>query len=288
MQVSWIDSDHLTSLLRDLGEERPEPMPVKRVSADEAGYTPTLGLTDPTDAPAAQVATESVATPIARPVEVVTKVAEDQVENLNNWAVPGKLPEQEEVVGGRDEVVASEVERIRDRLREVRERAEAAGLLRRTAAMVTPAVAVIPPESVAVASTEEPTLTLPEGGIAERLDFFADWVRQHLAAQQLVLLDEQGDVLWGAEGKADLVLSVMLAARAASRSSAAWAIEPKAGQMGSHQVLGAGRGHLSVLACPTSQGLVVLGVEGPQLVTEKQAVWLKLAVKQVIEVEVTP
>lgn len=285
MQVSWIDSDHLISLLRDLGVERLEPMPGKRMATEDEGYTPTLGLTDPTDAPAAKVFTESVATPMARRIECVTEVEGGQGEDSNNPTVPSKLPEQEEVVTGRDEVVASEVERIRDRLREVRERAEAAGLLRRTAAVVTGVRAT---EPVTTESTEEPTLTLPEGGIAERLDCFADWVRQHLAAQQLVLLDEQGDVLWGPEGNADLVLSVMLAARAASRSSAAWAIEPKAGQMVSHQVLGAGRGHLSVLACPTSQGVVVLGVEGPQLVTEKQAAWLKPALKQVIEVEVTP
>lgn len=282
MQVSWIDSEHLKSLLHDLGEVRPEKKsePVKQAEAGQEtdAYTPPLGLVE--TAPVAQKLHQAPAK-VALAEPVVAKRLEPTVVARSD---------DEDAVDGGDEIVAPEVERIRDRLRAVRERAEAAGLLRRVAApaavsrVSSPVVTIkVGVEAGEMAAVAEPVFQVPKGSIAERLEFFAGWVGKQLVIDELLLLDEQGDMLWGAEARADLVLSVMLAARAASRSNAAQAVVGELPSKVSHQTLGEGKGTLSVLPCPTEQGLVVLGIESTAPVSERQGGWLAAALKATVE-----
>jgi len=77
-----------------------------------------------------------------------------------------------------------------------------------------------------------------------------------------VLLDEHGDVLWGAQAKGALILSAMMAANALSRSSAVGACQ--VGREVVRQVLSSG-GQLAVLSCDTQAGLIHLAVEHPTL-----------------------
>jgi hypothetical protein len=186
------------------------------------------------------------------------------------------------VEGVKHEEVAPEVARIRDRLREVRERAEAAGLLKRP---VPPLAAVVAPVVVEVAATmgtkdededEDEVAVVPEAGVAEeegyfevpvgsvveRVEAFSQWAHRRLDPGELVLLDEHGDVLWGAQAKGALILSAMMAANALSRSSAVGACQ--VGREVVRQVLSSG-GQLAVLSCDTQAGLIHLAVEHPTL-----------------------
>lgn len=297
MQVSWIDSEHLASLLNDLGEARPEretsPLEMSPTDTSEEGYTPPAGLVEPTYLPKPEPL------PIAAPQMPTPAPAREKVPELPSPTADTEEEVEVENVG--DTLVAPEVERIRDRLRAVRERAEAAGLLRRVVVpaaigrVFSPAVPVekaadaIP--SVIDLAEDEPLVghsahlvfDVPAGSLAERLEGFANWLGEHLEINELLLLDEQGDVLWGADARADLVLSVMLAARAASRSSAAQAVGHGNVSRVSHQSLGAGKGVLSVAPCATDQGLVVIGIDSPSIVSDQQSDWLTVALKAAVE-----
>jgi hypothetical protein len=197
-------------------------------------------------------------------------------------AVEDEEVESGVVEGVKHEEVAPEVARIRDRLREVRERAEAAGLLKRP---VPPLAAVVAPVVVEVAATmgtkdededEDEVAVVPEAGVAEeegyfevpvgsvveRVEAFSQWAHLRLDPGELVLLDEHGDVLWGAQAKGALILSAMMAANALSRSSAVGACQ--VGREVVRQVLSSG-GQLAVLSCDTQAGLIHLAVEHPTL-----------------------
>jgi hypothetical protein len=184
------------------------------------------------------------------------------------------------VEGVKHEEVAPEVARIRDRLREVRERAEAAGLLKRPVPPLAAVVAPVAPVVMEVAETmapkveeevvmpevgvaeEEGYFEVPVGSVVERVEAFSQWAHLRLDPGELVLLDEHGDVLWGAQAKGALILSAMMAANALSRSSAVGACQ--VGREVVRQVLSSG-GQLAVLSCDTQAGLIHLAVEHPTL-----------------------
>lgn len=309
MQVSWIDSDHLNDLLRQLQDPAP-----------------------PQAAPDALIEEAEVPAP-PPPVALRTTFEDDGGKEPEESGAP--LP---------DIRTAPEVARIRDRLREVRERAEAAGLLKKTepAPETEPPVsspfqeAALPemeepaaeettveetetakteaeaptagPETASVeaeaatapesAGAEEPATAgeetlgtsddaalyfeVPLGSALERLDAFATWARQRVAPGELLLLDEHGDLLWGAEAKAALVFSVMLAAGAVSRSSAADVCEDGVRVARQPTVEG---GELAVLSCPTRLGLIHLAVEHPSRLPDNEAALLRQALMSAIEVQ---
>ena len=248
MQVSWIDSDQLKGLLERLGDSVPQA---------KSG-TQAWG-----------VAEEEVRQEVAES----EALAEDEVE----LGV---------VEGVKHEEVAPEVARIRDRLREVRERAEAAGLLKRPVPPLVGVAAPVAPVVVEVAATmgtkyedegegegevgvtdagvveESGYFEVPVGSVVERVEAFSQWAHRRLNPGELVLLDEHGDVLWGAQAKGALILSAMMAANALSRSSAVGACQ--VGREVVRQVLSSG-GQLAVLSCDTQAGLIHLAVEHPTL-----------------------
>jgi len=276
MQVSWIDSDQLKGLLERLGDSVPQAKSGTQAwethTMPEAGVEPVLMEEE------AAVSEEvgqawGVAEVEVKPeeVEVSEAVEDDEVESGV-------------VEGVKHEEVAPEVARIRERLREVRERAEAAGLLKRPvpplAAVVAP-VAPVAPVVVEVAETmgtkdedevgvtdagvaqeEEGCFEVPVGSVVERVEAFSQWAHRRLDPGELVLLDENGDVLWGAQAKGAFILSAMMAANALSRSSAVGACQ--VGREVVRQVLSSG-GQLAVLSCDTQAGLIHLAVEHPTL-----------------------
>jgi hypothetical protein len=103
---------------------------------------------------------------------------------------------------------------------------------------------------------------VPVGSVVERVEAFSQWAHRRLDPGELVLLDEHGDVLWGAQVKGALILSAMMAANALSRSSAVGACQ--VGREVVRQVLSSG-GQLAVLSCDTQAGLIHLAVEHPTL-----------------------
>ncbi len=310
MQVSWIDSEHLKDLLRQLQGAAPEP--AAEPQAWETHTLPEAPVESALPSLAAEPAEAAPPEPVRREPEAV--------------ASP---PVAAEV---RD---APEVARIRDRLREVRERAEAAGLLKKAEpAPVAPEPAVSEPphdESVntasvveddaepaaraeAIAAAEEtgmgaeeteaekemePVISneevgevadavsddslyfeVPLGSVLERLDAFAEWARRRIAPAELLLLDEHGDLLLGTEARAELVLSIMLAASAAKRSSLAgvWADAPRIARQPKPD-----GGELAILSCPTRLGIIHLAVEHPAQLPDSEADLLQQALLSAIE-----
>jgi hypothetical protein len=274
MQVSWIDSDQLKGLLERLGDSVPQAKSGTQAwethTMPEAGVEPVLMEEE------AEVSEEvghawGVAEVEVKPEEVEASEAVSEAEEEVESGV---------VEGVKHEEVAPEVARIRDRLREVRERAEAAGLLKRPVPPLAAVVAPVAPVVMEVAETmapkveeevvmpevgvaeEEGYFEVPVGSVVERVEAFSQWAHLRLDPGELVLLDEHGDVLWGAQAKGALILSAMMAANALSRSSAVGACQ--VGREVVRQVLSSG-GQLAVLSCDTQAGLIHLAVEHPTL-----------------------
>lgn len=272
MQVSWIDSDQLKGLLERLGDSVPQAK-----SGTQAWETHTMP-----EAAVEPVLMEEEAE-VSEEVGQAWGVAEEEVrqEVAESEALAEDEVELGVVEGGKHEEVAPEVARIRDRLREVRERAEAAGLLKRPVPPLAAVVAPVTPVVMEIAApmvpkVEEEVAVVPEAGIAEeegyfevpvgsvveRVEAFSQWAHRRLDPGELVLLDEHGDVLWGAQAKGALILSAMMAANALSRSSAVGACQVEREVV--RQVLSSG-GQLAVLSCDTQAGLIHLAVEHPTL-----------------------
>jgi hypothetical protein len=278
MQVSWIDTDQLKGLLARLGDSVPPAKP-----GAQAWETHTMPESLVEAAPLPMVSDDEV-------VEKIESAQAEAEEEVLGWAAAGTVAEalarrtiedgDNQREGATPEEVAPEVARIRDRLREVRERAEAAGLLKRPAVAAARPMFQVAEVSAKVATkpeiSAEPVkeeahgqgqeqdeasyFEVPVGSVVERLEAFAQWAQRRVKPGELVLLDEHGDVLWGAQAKGALILSAMMAANALSRSTAAGACQAEAAVI--RQVLGSG-GELAVLSCPTRAGLVHLAVEHP-------------------------
>ena len=72
-----------------------------------------------------------------------------------------------------------------------------------------------------------PPFAIANLGLSERLNAVAEWVCTRLGTREVLLVDDYGDVLWGAQGQTALVLSAMMAWHSAQRASAsATCIDP--------------------------------------------------------------
>ena len=60
----------------------------------------------------------------------------------------------------------------------------------------------------------------PPGTLSDRLDAFAGWACRQLGLKDLLIVDDHGDILWGIHEQAGLIVSAMMACKAALRSSA--------------------------------------------------------------------
>ncbi|WP_009962120.1 hypothetical protein [Verrucomicrobium spinosum] len=175
-----------------------------------------------------------------------------------------------------------EVAHIRDRLKAIRDRAQAAGLLppapdvppvplaeEAPAAPVWAAAEEQPRQTPdfsslaqAVASISEsdvnpPALHLPEDGtMAERLEGYTHWAARLTRAEQIILMDDYGDLLWGNPESNDLILTAMLALNASSRSRIPGAPAFLRSQLGQNR-------ELHALPTSTRFGTVTLALINP-------------------------
>lgn len=241
MQVSWIDEDELKALAARLHEAVPQPPAGTAEEADafdlsEAFLASLMDPPPPVAAPArTEAAPESAAVapqPVTAP-PAMAEVAEVNVEMDDDHHLP-------------------EVAHIREQLKVIRDRARQAGLLPQAppppppvpplatpspatmgstwapaaAAPQTPdlpaiaqAVASITEVDVSAVSPFPPVLQLPEDGtLAERLEALSTWIAQITHAEQVIVMDDYGDLLWGNPDTNDLILTAMLALSASSRS----------------------------------------------------------------------
>lgn len=139
------------------------------------------------------------------------------------------------------------------------------------------------PESVAEASAtpekEDTPFVVSNVGLSERLNAVAEWVCTRLNTREVLLVDDYGDVLWGAQGQTALVLSAMMAWHSAQRASAsATCIDPER----IDKPLPPDRS-LTVLPLRTRYGVVSLAVIQANPVAEADAAAIRRALTLAVE-----
>lgn len=197
--------------------------------------------------------------PIASPIEPVEELFSPAlaVENLRQEVAlpPSPEPSPAPVVEELDDPPIEqpkELNRIREKLQAIRERAIEAGLLAHVgvtpeARVEEPSQPIAEPETPPVAEVAESLLPIsspfalaepemeappsiapesqsgfevPPGTLTHRLEAFAVWAARQLGVHDMLIVDDHGDVLWGQRDNAGLVVSAMMACKAAMRSSA--------------------------------------------------------------------
>lgn len=92
--------------------------------------------------------------------------------------------------------------------------------------------------------------------MAEHLSDFAAWAARSTTAEELILLNEHGDLLWGSPTCDDLVPSAMVTVNAAMRAS----IGSPSTTLPMLRAKAAAGKELSILCCSTRQGPVILAM----------------------------
>ncbi|MCF7786664.1 MAG: hypothetical protein K9N47_11120 [Prosthecobacter sp.] len=285
MQVSWIDAERIKALVAQIAPQEacveetpglveidttPETLPGN--AAEAWGFA--MDWLEPSVSPAPAAAlTEAFSDESELPAEMEDEADDDaHGQSLPNAAAA--LP----------------LSRIRGKLRAIRQRATDAGILTRMSevALLEPAsqekisvsapvaeetgdaaeadackdeaAADMEPEFSAV-PPQTPVFEVPQGSREVRLAAFAGWARQvlHEDGGQVLVMSDDGEVLWGGEAKAGLVLSTMMAWGAAIRASAMSACETPPVI---HQPLASGH-VLTVIPCETVAGMVHAAVAAP-------------------------
>ena len=135
------------------------------------------------------------------------------------------------------------------------------------------------PAETATPSVESAPFTVPDQGLSERLNAVAEWVCARLGTREVLLFDDYGDVLWGAEGQTALVLSAVMAWHSAQRASAsATCIDPER----IDKPLPPDRA-LTVLPLRTRYGVVSLAAIQAQPISNQDAVVIRQALTLAVE-----
>ena len=293
MQVSWIDADRMKALVAQIAPQEtyvrettsvveldttPEPMQ----GADPGSWGFAMEWVEPEVRPAPAAPEMTVPAPVKLQHPELPAENDDEGENS------GHEPPLQHAVA------ALPLSRIRDKLRAIRQRASAAGILTRgSEAMPMEPASNMPKTEAALiehggrdevaaadakmaatkmepAMPQMPAFDIPRGSRDLRLAAFASWARQVLREDggHVLVMNDEGEVLWGGEAKAGLVLSTMMAWGAAIRASAMSACDamPKV----VHQPLTSGN-VLTVIPCETASGIVHAAVAAPAGLTHEQA-----------------
>ncbi|MCB1278371.1 hypothetical protein [Prosthecobacter sp.] len=295
MQVSWIDADHIKGLVAQIAPQGSSPDKESQVGKIE---TAPVIMEEPVGD------SWGFAEDWIEPVSKATSVVEEQQVSLdqNNPVGPLEEPECESDAGLHNAAAALPLSRIRDKLRAIRQRATEAGILTRAVEVssgekrpeVPSTVSDVENESCgegvvsteaevkpASSSTRGPAFEVPHGSRHDRLAAFAAWARQVLSEDggHLLVMSDDGEVLWGGEAKAGLVLSTMMAWGAAIRASAVSACETPAVI---RQPLASGN-VLTVIPCETREGMIHAAVAAPAGLGDDQAQALREALSKAMQ-----
>lgn len=254
MQISWIDPEEVGRLAAEL------QAPAVPDTDPEQGFLPGLTFLEPDGS--------------------VTLVPPYMPRSIDSTT--GSLP-------GNEPAVAPEILHIREQLRQIRERAQQAGLIGgdhsdqvqhsgSDALESTPSSPeVAAPETVATPASIN---FLPlEGTMSERLDAFAGWASGLVASDELLLIDDRGDLLWSKGERSDLAISALLAVTSSLRSNALGVCEPPEiirNKLNVHS-------ELSVLPCFTRHGLVSLAIVNSVGIPQDTVGWLREALILTVE-----
>lgn len=293
MQVSWIDAERIKAL-------------VAQIAPQEAGVEETSGFieidTTPESSPGNAAEAWGFAMdwqePPLRPEPAVAEAETMADEPEPPVAMEDETDDDEHGLSIPNPAAALPLSRIRDKLRAIRQRATDAGILTRMCENV-PVEPLSKEEMTVFASLQDGSgdaeevefcneeaaddtvaeftavspqtaaFKIPQGSREVRLAAFANWARQvlHDGGGQLLVMSDDGEVLWGGAAKAGLVLSTMMACGAAIRSSAMSACETPPVI---HQPLASGN-VLTVIPCETAAGMVHAAVAAPAGLSHEQA-----------------
>ncbi|WP_409218576.1 hypothetical protein [Prosthecobacter sp.] len=307
MQVSWIDADRIKTLVAQIVPQEPSedgvPQAVEIETVPDAvsmsaveSWGTAMDWMEPVTAPVP--ATEAMKTEPAEaqqtqkeleePTEMLAESREDEAEGDGEHGMPLHNP-----------AAALPLSRIRDKLRAIRQRATAAGILTRVSDAVVPSPEPVAESEVAAAVSDAveapanepmetpavlesvvslpqtPAIEIPQGSRDQRLAAFADWARLvlHEDGGHMLVMSDEGEVLWGGEAKAGLVLSTMMAWGAAIRASASSAGEAPPVI---RQPLASGN-VLTVIPCETDNGVIHAAVTAPAGLSDELALVLRRA-----------
>jgi hypothetical protein len=254
MQVSWIDADEVGALVGHLRVKTAVPPTVD----EEPSFSPQslLVALEPNEALAmfrAQVA--AAATPVApEPVEPV---------------------------------VHPDLQDFRSRLQAIRERAMGAGLLPGTVGK--PETEEKEVEDAAeeadhvpeVVSTNSSWVPFKPSGhtVTERLENFAAWAQPQLGWNELFIIGDQGDLLWGQSIHQGLVQTTVMAWVSTSRMSAVFAFD-RAPLL--RRQMASGR-QLTAVPCPTRLGLMHIAITSTQPLSDEHVPELRAALISAME-----
>ncbi len=279
MQVSWIDPDEIARLTAQLEGplQRDEPLPWDLDTLPDISSQFTMDESDSADPP-------ELADAIAAPV-----------------------PESMEQQGA---TPAPAIEHIREKLRAIRNSAQDAGLMpiaktatiersdstaipvsdspaagimpSRTPVRIPPAPQPVTESAAKIPDSHHPSSTplLPPGSsLTERLQCFIPWVQSVVPCEDILLVDDHGDLLWGGPSRADLALSVVLAAGAGLQSGSDALTRSSVfirSRLGEQK-------ELSVLPCPTRYGMVTLALLNATGLSNENVTSLREALKLCID-----
>lgn len=295
MQVSWIEADDLKDLLARIAPAEPAaPPPPSWDTMPTVDPETAASFIITADEPFVEAERPQEAAPAAIPAMPEAPAAEEEESHAEAADSPAPPPAAEralppETPAHEDHndhsAAALPLSRIRDKLRAIRQRANEAGMLAKSGGQPPPAAdapaqpppATSPaPSSAATAALNLPRFEAPAGSRQERLAAFASWARQllHEDGGHLLVINDEGELLWGGEAKAGLVLSAMMAWGATLRSNASTAF-------GSlpvlHQALASGH-MLTAIPCETITGVLLhVAVVGPARVCDEIAMQLRQA-----------
>ena len=119
-------------------------------------------------------------------------------------------------------------------------------------------------------------------GLSERLNGLGAWVCARLGTQEVLLVDDYGDVLWGAQGQTALVISTMMAWHSAQRASATSIAPQGINPQRIDRSLGPKR-VLTVLPVLTRYGVVSLAVIQDKPVSDSDATAIRAALALAVE-----
>lgn len=265
----------------------PAPVPVQEPAA--------MAKAAPPPAPAVPAVPAAPAAPEAAPALPLVK-PEPAVQPLEPEPTTAQVTPNAEDHSDHS-AAALPLSRIRDKLRAIRQRANDAGMLAKAGTNAAlppppaekpetlPAATAAPPAPTVSAPAKAspskppsaaglPRFDTPTGGREERLAAFARWARQILYENggHLLVMNDEGELLWGGEAKAGLVLSAMMAWGATLRGSAtaAYGSLPVL-----HQALASGH-MLTAIPCETFTGILLhVAVVGPESLPDDVAMQLR-------------
>ncbi len=254
MQVSWIDPQDVASLAESL--RRTPPAPASTESAKSS-------FLEEDDVAALHTTFEAWEEPteLAQSEDIPPEPEAEEEPLTEDDADAPELPPED------INAPLPDISAFRLRLQAIRERAIGAGLLPVGTTSAGDAGLSPASESVVSTPTAPPAFVVPLGSVIARLEAFAAWTNRCVDPSDLFVIDDHGDLLWGAQDQAGLILSTLMALNAVQRGNALSACGPS---WVTHKQLPSGK-QLSVIPCSTRLGFIQVAMAGWQKIEEGQA-----------------